>query len=893
MATGATMLGDSPELTGANVHIEPTTVDDRNIVLIQPSSSTGPGGAGSRGPAGPTGPTGATGTVGATGIVGPQGNTGIVGSEGPTGNTGPDGIQGVIGPQGITGFTGSTGWTGPPGPTGATGSTGSIGITGPTGATGADSTVAGPTGPTGSTGATGADSTITGPAGYTGSTGSAGPTGARGAAGDKYSCTSSSYNQLPTVHPTRVEFDCPTGLAYTPGLNIVCAYNSGIKFNGVVYSYVSASGLLKVDSTAHTGSGYYSFWYINLMGGVFVPGPTGPAGAGGAAGPTGAAGVTGGIGPTGAKGETGAADAYVIGSGLTESPAGTIKLGGTLDEVTTITMNGYNIDIVGNAGDEFEINIDSGKGIVKVTDAAAYLYSTTDAYIQSTVSARVLGPSLSLVLNASGATFTDSRGTPRGIEYAGIYSFNTESLITKRYSDAGDHWTESGSYVYPSDTANSIWFNTSSVRYIAWGTSKTAYIYGTSTTIGLYLGGSVRWFVDSSSIRAYIPIRPNVTDTTDIGTTTYWWRYGYMQRLYLDSTDIYLNRVAANSMGLYGSHFYVGRQTASPTNNTDYSLYVGEWAAGSDKDSRIGIIGRTTTGSTQVGVLSFHQTYSNSETQDRIAEIRAYTGTSYNYGELRFVTARNSGLNTLYYAKLDEESRFFIKSRSDTALNVERYVSTANVAYGMGRFLVETSNSTMQDNFGMNLNFNGKDALGGENAWARIQVVRDGSDNRGKILIHTGYGILYDRFNIRAEGNVYIGTGAEANLLYKLQVDGHVYANIGYNMYADNFILTSDRTLKKNIRAIQPGDALEKVLGMNAVTHEWKLSTSKKGRDLGFIADEMNKIEPSLVLPTGDKKQFYGINYAKITVLQTAAIQALHNENIELKKRLKKLEDGE
>jgi len=306
MSTGAQFLGPSPQLDGGNIFIEPARDDKKNIILltgetISVAGATGPIGIGATGPTGPTGSSG-------TGPTGPSGPTGDIGADGATGSTGPTGPIGVTGSDGNTGDDGPTGATGPTGAAsiipGDTGPTGADGNTGPTGSTGAT----GPIGLTGNAGPTGTDSTVAGPTGPSGPIGSIGPTGYA----DRFASTSTGTETLPTTHPTGIDMICSTGRAFTLGQDIVVAYDINNLFRATVVNYTAASGELSMVSVNHTGSGTYSDWIINLYGGAYSPGATGPAGPTGSTGPTGAdstvAGPTGATGPTGSSitGPTGA-----------------------------------------------------------------------------------------------------------------------------------------------------------------------------------------------------------------------------------------------------------------------------------------------------------------------------------------------------------------------------------------------------------------------------------------------------------------------------------------------------------------------------------------------------------------------------------------------------------
>jgi hypothetical protein len=552
-------------------------------------------------------------------------------------------------------------------------------------------------------------------------------------------------------------------------------------------------------------------------------------------------------------------------------------------------MGVYDILISGSAGAVYQIDIDSGEGKLRVSETGAYISSAAgEAYISSNSTASVRYSDLELSLHTSGAIFTDSRGTPRGIEYSSDISatFNNESLITKRYVDTNILWSLSGVNIVPKLSTYQLRFANS--NQIIWGSAGNSYIYGTDANWYLYVGTTKRIHVDSNAIRINHHIRGETTDTYDIGTTTYWFRNAYLQRLYIDSTDIYLSRITTNSMGIYGHYFYIGRQNTSPTNNTTYGLYLGEWSAAADYASRMAIIGRNDFAGSSIGYLSFHQTYNNSESQDRIAEIAGVTTSNgVNYGELQLKTTRAGTLNTDYITRLDHESRLFVKARSAYPVNIERYTSYSSGSWGMFRLFHETTASSIANGFGINVDFSIKDSGGVENVITRVKATRDGADDRGKFTVQTGYGSLSDRFSVAANGYVLVGSGTAA---YPLHVIGDVYTP--NDMHANDFILISDRRLKKHINIILPEDGLSMALAMNPITHEWKLSSMDKGVHIGFIADEVKKIHPSLVKATGDNGKYEGVLYNKLTVINNSAIHALYNKIKLLEDRIKELEEN-
>ena len=81
-----------------------------------------------------------------------------------------------------------------------------------------------------------------------------------------------------------------------------------------------------------------------------------------------------------------------------------------------------------------------------------------------------------------------------------------------------------------------------------------------------------------------------------------------------------------------------------------------------------------------------------------------------------------------------------------------------------------------------------------------------------------------------------------------------------------NLIQTSAARFKTNIQPLD--NQIDTIKGLNPVKYEWKTG----GKDIGFIADEMNKSYPELVSKdkVGDVS---GINYSKMVSLLVKSVQ--------------------
>jgi hypothetical protein len=146
---------------------------------------------------------------------------------------------------------------------------------------------------------------------------------------------------------------------------------------------------------------------------------------------------------------------------------------------------------------------------------------------------------------------------------------------------------------------------------------------------------------------------------------------------------------------------------------------------------------------------------------------------------------------------------------------------------------------------------------------------------------------MYDNANgswaysiVSRGGNVGIGLASPS---YRLDVNGTVNAA--------SFIPPSDRRLKKNIGPLAL-DALATLHQLKPVRYEWKkvLDNGMKGEQLGFIAQDVEKVLPHLVVTTNDEVKTKSLKYSEFIPVLTKAIQQLEAKNTALKARLDALD---
>ena len=114
-----------------------------------------------------------------------------------------------------------------------------------------------------------------------------------------------------------------------------------------------------------------------------------------------------------------------------------------------------------------------------------------------------------------------------------------------------------------------------------------------------------------------------------------------------------------------------------------------------------------------------------------------------------------------------------------------------------------------------------------------------------------------------------------------LWVSGTLHVN--EVIYEKTFVpgTQSDSRLKEGI--VPVSQSLEKVLSITPATFNWKPEAEKKGHDIGFIAQEVQKVCPEVVVE--DKKGYLTVDYAKLVTVLFGAVQELHS-------RVSKLEEN-
>ena len=143
------------------------------------------------------------------------------------------------------------------------------------------------------------------------------------------------------------------------------------------------------------------------------------------------------------------------------------------------------------------------------------------------------------------------------------------------------------------------------------------------------------------------------------------------------------------------------------------------------------------------------------------------------------------------------------------------------------------------------------DQYGTTSSNARFRIFNGGSENNGIAILENGY----------------VGMGI-ANPTVKLQVNGDIIANsIGGS---------SDFRFKTNIRPVT--NALDKIIALRGVYINWNQNEFPDRQfgsnvEVGFIAQEVEKIIPEIVTKDKTKEEYRSVKYDKLVALLVEAIK--------------------
>ncbi len=114
--------------------------------------------------------------------------------------------------------------------------------------------------------------------------------------------------------------------------------------------------------------------------------------------------------------------------------------------------------------------------------------------------------------------------------------------------------------------------------------------------------------------------------------------------------------------------------------------------------------------------------------------------------------------------------------------------------------------------------------------------------------------------------------------IFKIESGGVVTGNYG------TYHAPSDRRLKKEIITIP--DALDKVMKLRGVNYKWKDSKKDQSLQMGFVAQEVEKVVPEVIHTSNDSMQTKAVEYQYLVGLLVEAVKEQQKQIESLEKKV-------
>ncbi|MCP4259042.1 MAG: hypothetical protein GY774_16275 [Planctomycetes bacterium] len=247
---------------------------------------------------------------------------------------------------------------------------------------------------------------------------------------------------------------------------------------------------------------------------------------------------------------------------------------------------------------------------------------------------------------------------------------------------------------------------------------------------------------------------------------------------------------------------------------------------------------------------------------------------------MRIDSAGNVGIGTTSPAtllELDDSTNGGTYNESPTT-GLVIHGDNNSTATSRGNLTIMTANNQAID-MGGNLTFGGRftDSISTTVNFSQISGRKSNStsaNKEGYLAFATRRPVMTEAMRIDSAGNVGIGTTSPS---YKLHVNGTAYATGAAGAL-------SDIRHKKNVQPISDG-ALKIINGLRPVTYEWKnpVDSGMEGTQIGFIAQEVEKFLPEVVITQDDEDKTKALKYNEFIPVIIKAVKELKTENDTIK----------
>ena len=244
----------------------------------------------------------------------------------------------------------------------------------------------------------------------------------------------------------------------------------------------------------------------------------------------------------------------------------------------------------------------------------------------------------------------------------------------------------------------------------------------------------------------------------------------------------------------------------------------------------------------------------------------------------------------------NNDARIYLEDNGSEDSNITHNTSIFRLQNDNGEFKIINSSANEGGNFGytfFSVQGGGRKSTAlSDQGSIKMRIITDSVSSFGGSGTHEVGTSLFvignESFGIGENTRTGINTDDFNDLAYALNVKGDINA-IGGTVRAAGSALSSDIRLKENIKDLEP--QLNIIKKLQPRKYDWKKEAKiEKRSDIGFVAQEIQKVIPNLVLEGKDKDKTLSISYSKLTPILVKAIQEQQEIIESLTKRIENLE---
>lgn len=250
----------------------------------------------------------------------------------------------------------------------------------------------------------------------------------------------------------------------------------------------------------------------------------------------------------------------------------------TVDTITEYTTS-HGVLIEGVLNEDYHVTVPSGTGRFSFGDGDTYFIENADDQLALNVGGgnsmlmttssifmykNIVPYPTTKTLDIGSATYfwddvfmdrayIDTTANYLDIDVSNNMTFTDVVTGTKTLAElaaAGTEWTKTGTNLSPTTGGDDILLATGGVERLGWGDGDTQLYESSDDVLDIIVGGSSNWQMTSSANNSFRNFLPSVTNSLDLGTSSYYWNNLFIDDIFIDDATTTIGKDVSNNMVL-------------------------------------------------------------------------------------------------------------------------------------------------------------------------------------------------------------------------------------------------------------------------------------------------------------------------------------------------------